>query len=82
MTITINGQLMLCMLIEQLLKVPGMKIPNSNTDGVVIYYPRQYAVHVDNVCKWWETITMLSLETEPMNSLFQRDCNNYIAVVG
>ncbi|QXV72964.1 hypothetical protein [Edwardsiella phage PVN06] len=81
MTITINGQLMLCMLIEQLLKVPGMRIPNTNTDGLVIYYPRQYANHVDNVCEWWQQVTMLELETDKMSALYQRDCNNYIAVI-
>ena len=81
MTITINGQLLLCMLIEQLLKVPGMSIPNSNTDGLVIHYPRQWADHVEAVCHWWQQVTMLTLETEPMQALYQRDCNSYLAVV-
>lgn len=81
MTITINGQLMLCMLIEQLLKIPGMQIPNSNTDGLVIYYPRKHGDDVEQVCQWWQKLTMLELETDTMSALYQRDCNNYIAVI-
>lgn len=81
MTITINGQLMLCMLVEQLLKIPGMQIPNSNTDGLVIYYPRKYGDDVEQVCQWWQKLTALELETDTMSALYQRDCNNYIAVI-
>lgn len=36
MTVTVNGQLMLAMLCEQLMKIPGLSIVQSNTDGVTM----------------------------------------------
>lgn len=80
MTITINGQLGLCMLVEQLIKVPNLKMINVNTDGVGFIYPRKYRDHIDKVCSWWENVTNLVLEREEFKSFFQRDVNNYIGV--
>lgn len=80
MTITINGQLLLCVLIEQLVKVPGLKMINVNTDGVGFIYPRKYLEHIDKVCARWEQLTKLELEREEYKSFFQRDCNNYLGV--
>lgn len=79
MTITINGQLMLCMLIEQLLKVPGLKMIQANTDGVTYYCPREYLDHTRDVCKWWEGVTRLKLEEALYSRMFIRDVNSYIA---
>jgi len=80
MAITVNGQLMLCMLVEQLIKTPHLRMININTDGVGFVYPRKYKSHVDSVCQWWQDVTMLNLETEEYSKFFQRDCNNYIGV--
>lgn len=80
MTITLNGQLLLCMLVEQLIKTPGLKMINVNTDGVGFIYPRKYRVHVDAVCDWWMSVTSLGLETEEYSMFAQRDCNNYLGV--
>ena len=41
MTITINGQLLLCMLSEQLIEaIPELSMIQINTDGLTIRYPR------------------------------------------
>ena len=80
MQITLNGQLLLCMLVEQLIKVPKLRMINVNTDGVGFIYPRKYREHIDNVCAWWEKLTALELETEEYSMFAQRDCNNYIGV--
>lgn len=80
MQITINGQFLLCMLVEQLIKTPGLRMINVNTDGVGFVYPRKYRTHVDSVCAWWESVTLLGLETEEYSMFAQRDCNNYIGV--
>ncbi|MGL4250609.1 MAG: hypothetical protein ACRCR1_08215, partial [Aeromonas sp.] len=42
MTITINGQLLICMLSEQLMKIPKLTMVQVNTDGVTVRCPRVY----------------------------------------
>lgn len=81
MTITLNGQLLLCMLSEQLLKVPELEIIQINTDGVTYYCPDEYVEHTMNICRWWENISKgLVLEDVTYKSMHIRDVNNYIAV--
>ena len=80
MGITVNGQLMLCMLAEQLIKIPGLDMIQINTDGLTVKCPRSYKDHMDVVCKWWEQTTNLELECNIYSRMFIRDVNNYIAV--
>lgn len=81
LSITVTGQLCLAMLIDRLLtRVPEMVIPQSNTDGAIMYYPEQYDSLVESICAEWEKDTMLGLETDIVKSLYQRDVNNYIMV--
>lgn len=80
MSITINGQMLLCMLVEQLVKVPNLTMINVNTDGVGFIYPRKYLPHIDAVCAWWEQVTKLELERDEYKSFSQRDVNSYIGV--
>jgi hypothetical protein len=80
MTITINGQLMLCMLAEQLMKIEGLKMLQINTDGLTIKVPRNRLDEVDHVNKTWNELTNLDLERADYSKIFIRDCNNYIAV--
>ncbi|MGL5728359.1 MAG: hypothetical protein ACRCYD_10980, partial [Plesiomonas sp.] len=79
MAITINGQLLLCMLAEQFLKTPGLTMVQSNTDGVTVRVPRRYHEHVRAVCKWWEQLTGLELEEAIYSRMIIRDVNSYIA---
>jgi len=77
MSITINGQLLLCMLVEQLIKTPGLQMVQANTDGVTFLCPRPFLTHVRAVCRWWELLTQLTLEEALYKSMFIRDVNNY-----
>ena len=79
MSITLNGQLLLCKLAEELLKVPELRLIQINTDGLTIRYPREYKDHIHSVCKWWEDMTGLILEDAVYSRMFIRDVNNYIA---
>ena len=79
MSITINGQMMLCMLVEQLIKIPGLTMIQANTDGVTFLCPREYMDHQRDVCAWWEGLTGLTLEEALYSRMFIRDVNNYIA---
>lgn len=80
MQTTVNGQLMLCMLAEQLMKIPGLTMIQANTDGLTYRCPRKYLEHADAVCKWWMTVTKLELEYANYSRMIIRDVNNYIAV--
>lgn len=79
MKITINGQLSLCMLVEQLIKVPGLRMIQCNTDGITFHCPIEYVDHAHNLRLWWEQLTKLELEETRYSRFFIRDCNNYIA---
>lgn len=79
MTITINGQLMLCMLGEWLSSIPTLTMIQANTDGVTFRVKRKYRESVMNVCKQWEKATKLDLEYAYYKSMYIRDVNNYIA---
>lgn len=80
MTITINGQLLLCVLAEQLMKIPGLQMLMINTDGLEYRVKRCYMDHINTVCKWWENSTGLQLEKSSYKKLCIRDCNNYLGV--
>lgn len=78
MSITINGQLLLCMLAEQLIKIPDLTMIQINTDGLTVKVPRQHEQHVNSFCKWWENNTLLTLELVEYKAMYIRDVNNYI----
>ena len=79
MKITINGQLSLCMLVEQLIKIPDLKMIQCNTDGITFHCPTQYLDHANNLRVWWEQVTKLELEEVRYSRFFIRDVNSYIA---
>ena len=80
MTITINGQLLLCMLAERMMDIPGLSMIQLNTDGVTVKVPREHVPQVTEVCKQWETLTKLVLEDVEYSAMHIRDVNNYIGV--
>lgn len=79
MTITLNGQLLLCMLAEQMMKVPGLEMIQINTDGMTYRVPDEYVDHTMILCRWWEGVTKLELEDVDYKTMYIRDVNNYIA---
>lgn len=80
MTITVNGQLLLCKLAESLLSFPEFEIIQINTDGMTMRIPRTMRPYLDKVCKDWEAWTLLELEYANYSTMLIRDVNNYIAV--
>lgn len=79
MSITLNGQMLLCMLVEQMIKIPGLEMIQANTDGITYYCPRHYIEQTRAICKWWERLTLLELEEAQYSRMFIRDVNNYMA---
>jgi len=80
MSITITGQLLLCILAEGLMTIPGLKIIQANTDGISIRVPRANKVLVDLARAAWQERTGLNLEEAVYKAMMIRDVNNYIAV--
>lgn len=78
--ITIGGQLSLAMLCEQLMKVPTLTLFNVNTDGVAYHVHKAQLPYVDQILRWWEQVTKLTLETEHYSQFFNLNCNNYLAI--
>jgi hypothetical protein len=79
MAITINGQLLLCMLAEKFMTIPGLEMIQANTDGMTVKCPNQYIDYFRQVCKWWEKFTLLDLEEATYIRMWIRDVNNYLA---
>lgn len=79
MTITINGQLMLCMLAEWILTIPTVQLIQINTDGITYRIHRDYLDQVKAIEKQWQDYTLLNLEDVHYSRMWIRDVNNYIA---
>jgi len=79
MKITINGQLLLCMLSEHLMQIPGLTMIQINTDGLTVKMPRSARPMYDLLCQWWQDFTCLTLEFVEYNRMMVRDVNSYIA---
>jgi len=75
---TVNGQLLLSMLAEELSLIGQILI--GNTDGIEIRIPRKAVDELKDVCSQWEILTGLKLEYDTYRLLACRDVNNYIAV--
>lgn len=80
MQITLNGQLLLCKLAENLMTIPGLRMVQANTDGLTLHVPRMYMDQFDLIVYAWEAMTNLKMEKNIYSKMFIRDVNNYIAV--
>lgn len=79
MTITINGQLLLCMLAEWLTTVPTLRFIQINTDGITYRVHPSQREHARIVQRIWERTTRLVLEEAEYSCMWIRDVNNYVA---
>ena len=77
MKIRINGQLLLLMLTEMLLKA-GARLKQLNTDGILYTIPK--SVDYQAILKEWEEKTKLTLETEEYEAFYQFAINDYLAI--
>lgn len=77
--ITVNGQLLISMLLEKLTEV-GCEVLQVNTDGLTIRHLKGQKPAILKKCKEWEELTKLTLEYANYSKMIIRDVNNYIAV--
>ncbi len=80
MKITLNGQLLLCLLAEQLMDVQDLEIIQINTDGLTVMLRKSQCDLLTDITLDWQELTRLTLERADYSHMFIRDVNNYIAV--
>lgn len=77
--VTLTGQLSLLMLIE-MLELNGIQVVSGNTDGIVIYTDEDKEDLLNQIIKYWETVTNFETEETIYKAIYSRDVNNYIAI--
>jgi hypothetical protein len=81
MQTTINGQLSILMLVEDLLtRIPGAVLLQTNTDGLTLKYNKKYKQLYHDIGSEWEKKTKLTLEYASYEAMYIWDTNNYIAL--
>lgn len=81
MKTTLNGQLMLSMLCEELvIQIPDLQMLQVNTDGVTVKIHKNDIKLYYSICKKWEEYTKLTLEYVEYSKMVIRDVNNYCAI--
>ena len=79
MSITLNGQLLLCLLAEGLMHIEGLRVLQANTDGISVYLRRDQEWLLDSVSSRWSEQTGLTLEKAKYRIMAIADVNSYIA---
>lgn len=79
-SVTLNGQLSLLMLIE-MLELGGISVVSANTDGIILLTPPHLEAYRAQTLAWWEGVTGLTTERTDYVAIYMRDVNNYLAVM-
>ena len=74
--VTINGQLMIMMLCEEL-ELNDIEVISANTDGIVIKLHKRNKTKFDEIANNWMKLTGLSADSEEYLMYINRDINNY-----
>jgi len=77
--VTINGQLYVLMLIEELTR-EGFQIISANTDGIITIVPKNKKELYNKICNEWCDYTNFELEYANYKKYIRRDINNYISI--
>lgn len=80
MSITINGQLSLCMLMETLINRFGVEVIMCNTDGFEYVADEKDADAIAVCVAEWEALTGLTMEGDVYQTMMAANVNNYVAV--
>lgn len=80
MSITVGGQMLLSMLIEQLIIRCNAEIIMANTDGFEFFVNSDMIDTADQCVKEWEDLTNLQMEGDVYSAMYINNVNNYISV--
>lgn len=75
--VTINGQLMILMLCEEL-ELAGIEVMSANTDGIVVKLHKYNKDKFEQIANDWKALTKLDADSEEYKAYINRDINNYI----
>lgn len=75
--VTINGQLMILMLCEEL-ELNGIEVISANTDGIVIKLYESKREVFNDIANKWKEYTGLDADSEEYKLYVGRDINNYL----
>jgi hypothetical protein len=78
MAITVNGQLLICMLAEALMNTSTLL--QANTDGVTVKLLKGDLPKIFAIIDWWEELTKLKLEYVFYSKMIIKDVSNYMAI--
>ena len=76
--VTINGQLFILMLCEEL-ELNNIEVVSANTDGIVVKVYKRDKEKFDEIANHWQEYTQLSADSQVYLSYIDRDINNYFA---
>lgn len=76
--VTINGQLFILMLCEEL-NLNGIPVVSANTDGIVVKLYKNKQKDFDRIAKNWQEYTGLSADSEEYKCYINSNVNNYFA---
>lgn len=75
--VTINGQLMIMMLCEEL-ELNGIQVISANTDGIVVKLYENKVETFNKIANNWKILTGLDADSEEYKCYINRDINNYL----
>lgn len=75
--VTINGQLMVMMLCEEL-ELNGIQVISANTDGIVVKLYENKVDTFNEIADNWKKLTKLEADAEEYKCYINRDINNYL----
>ena len=75
--VTINGQLLIMMLCEEL-ELNGIEVISANTDGIVVKLYKKDKAKFDEITEHWKEVTSFEADSEEYNCYINRDINNYL----
>ena len=78
-SVTLNGQLLLLMLIEEL-EMNGIEVISANTDGVVAKIHKDKEDLYKSICSNWMKTTNLELEFSNYKAIYRTGVNSYLAI--
>jgi len=81
MTITIGGQLTLCLLVDMFYQRNlKFKMVMANTDGITLCVHSDHYEIMDSIVKEWENLVNLQMERVDYSAMYIANVNNYIGV--
>lgn len=78
--VTLSGQLYLAKLCEDYI-LAGHTVVSANTDGILLYFKKDLAKAIHLIDMKWQNDTEMELEYAQVQKVFQKDVNNYVAVM-